>query len=1009
MSTTNDFSSNQIFNNDWNGLYSDNNTGNTFTSNQFFGNNNNGLHFQTNTNNNTFSQNQFFSNDWSGLALETSSGNSLSDEKAYDNRNNGLYLYSISDNTISSLESYSNDYSGIVVKNSQNNLVYGGSIYSNKQHGVYLESASNNQILSVQSYSNSWHGIHLYLGSNNTLHNNQTYGNNNHGICFNASNQNTVSANTTFDNDWENISLWNSTNNILFSNSNYSNVVGGLKVDSDSMPSTLTIISDTFGNGGANTDFDIYVGSAYAHTLNLYNSTLASSTEIFGTVSPATASVISRKHDGSAGVTKIWGEHTIPSAVSETPQSEEVAKFNYANNLWEKSASAHIYVGTGTEDTNLNYDLSSASLGSGPYGYRLVAKTAGACTTSLKFDVFRNGTDVGDASCSSTYTDTNGGVNVGFKIDGGTSVEYAKGDTYTFTVWGDSGDTNTQKTVNMMQDGDVLGVASETTLELKGQAAGSNETTITRGSSGGYHINVAGTLDAQYYTMSYLGGTGGGLGLDLQSGATITNIANGTFNNFQNVGSTDTYLRVHTALIGTGAPTKNFSSLTFTEVSDGVPEFSVTESGGSAPSDNRYWLFTSPTCTGWDSCEDSDSEQNTTSGGSIRFSLPNSAPSAPQTPYVNNNSAQTGQASPVVGLTDTTPAFSAIFDDVDTADTAEYYQLQIGDDSDWSDAAELWDSNKTSITSCNEGDRCSDIVYAGSTLTAGQTFYWRIKFWDNSDAEGEWSTTQQFSMNNTPEVTNVTVNGGTNITLLENTTVPVNWTGTISDDNGSDDIATVQGKLYRSGVANAENCTPNDNNCYADADCTLSNCAGTSCTATCTINMQFHTDPTDTGSSYAAQYWKGWLQATDDQSTTGTGDSTAEIEVLTLMTIEVTSSITYGTLTAGGSRSDVTTVITNTGNTAITDLTLTGEQMCTDFPTCSGSLILPNQQQYSLSPFTYGTGSSLTATPTIVTVNITKPTSSPSNQSSTLYWGIEIPTGKVPGDYSGRTTVDASP
>lgn len=61
-------------------------------------------------------------------------------------------------------------------------------------------------------------------------------------------------------------------------------------------------------------------------------------------------------------------------------------------------------------------------------------------------------------------------------------------------------------------------------------------------------------------------------------------------------------------------------------------------------------------------------------------------------------------------------------------------------------AVDKWNPGKSSMTSTDEGSRCPDITYAGSTLNSGTTYYWRIKFWDNSDIEGPWSATQNFTM-----------------------------------------------------------------------------------------------------------------------------------------------------------------------------------------------------------------------------------------------------------------------
>src|SRR6185295_7551707 len=149
-----------------------------------------------------------------------------------------------------------------------------------------------------------------------------------------------------------------------------------------------------------------------------------------------------------------------------------------------------------------------------------------------------------------------------------------------------------QKTVTVMQNADTITVPSGRTLELKGQGVGSNETLVRRDTtfsgSEGYSIDVAGAIDAQYYTISYLKGPTDGYGLDLQSGATVTNLANGTFNNYKTVTANDAFVRVHSNLIGTGTPTQAFSTLTFTQ-SGGQPEWSIAEAGGTAGS--GYWNF----------------------------------------------------------------------------------------------------------------------------------------------------------------------------------------------------------------------------------------------------------------------------------------------------------------------------------------------------------------------------------------------------------------------------------
>ena len=82
------------------------------------------------------------------------------------------------------------------------------------------------------------------------------------------------------------------------------------------------------------------------------------------------------------------------------------------------------------------------------------------------------------------------------------------------------------------------------------------------------------------------------------------------------------------------------------------------------------------------------------------------------------------------------------------------YQIEVDNNSDFSST--IWDSTKTSLASSTpEGTRIADIEYGGSALASSTTYYWRIKFWDDSNAEGDWSTvTATFSLSagNTAEV-----------------------------------------------------------------------------------------------------------------------------------------------------------------------------------------------------------------------------------------------------------------
>ena len=386
------------------------------------------------------------------------------------------------------------------------------------------------------------------------------------------------------------------------------------------------------------------------------------------------------------------------------------------------------------------------------------------------------------------------------------------------------------------------------------------------------------------------------------------------------------------------------------------------------------------------------------------------APNPPLIPYANNDDAQSGQVSPVYKLIDLTPAFSAIYEDDNINDTATYYEIEVGTNPDWF-IVETWSSGKIAISSCTNGNRCSDITYSGPTLSNGVTYYWRILFWDNYGKQGIWSDTQQFSINGYPTVTNVTVNNSANISLNENSTTSINWTAFVTDVDGYDDIDITTGKIYRSGVTNVNDCTDNDLNCYSDNACSLSNCSGTTCTVTCSANIYFFADATDSNSDYPSEFWLGWIKAIDQQNYDSEDFSPTDVTDLESLTaLQVDSNISFGTLFAGENTGSTnqSTLITNTGNSPI-DAELYGTNMCKDYPTCTGTQIPVDNMKYSNSSFNYNTeGTVLTDTANLLQLNISKPNTSPSNSSGTIHWGILLPYILETGTYLGENTILAT-
>jgi hypothetical protein len=156
------------------------------------------------------------------------------------------------------------------------------------------------------------------------------------------------------------------------------------------------------------------------------------------------------------------------------------------------------------------------------------------------------------------------------------------------------------------------------------------------------------------------------------------------------------------------------------------------------------------------------------------------------------------------------------------------------------------------------------------------------------------------AQNQTPGVGTITFNGGNNITLVESATTTVTATATVSDGNGYTDIASVTGKIYRSGVTS--DCSDDNNNCYSNSACATSSCSVNSCTATCSYNVWFHADPTDASSSYPTQNWEAWIKAVDKQNASSSATSSG-VEMNTLYAFD-TAQLYEGWQTSSASTTD---------------------------------------------------------------------------------------------------------
>lgn len=116
-------------------------------------------------------------------------------------------------------------------------------------------------------------------------------------------------------------------------------------------------------------------------------------------------------------------------------------------------------------------------------------------------------------------------------------------------------------------------------------------------------------------------------------------------------------------------------------------------------------------------------------------------PTQPTVPYCNGSANPTNVTTPA-------PTFSAIFNDPDSGDTGNYYEIEVNTNSSFSGTV-MWDSGIQSMTATAIGARSPNITYEGSTLNwTGTTYYWRIRFGDSTALMSPWSVTQNFTTHN---------------------------------------------------------------------------------------------------------------------------------------------------------------------------------------------------------------------------------------------------------------------
>ncbi len=255
---------------------------------------------------------------------------------------------------------------------------------------------------------------------------------------------------------------------------------------------------------------------------------------------------------------------------------------------------------------------------------------------------------------------------------------------------------------------------------------------------------------------------------------------------------------------------------------------------------------------------------------------------------------------------------------------------------------------KGTVNSTSSNPYCFRLTKAGTALDA-YTNYPQIQF------------------HSVPTVASISVNNSNPITLIANTTTTISVNFQISDSDGCSDVFTsgnVTTTLYR--TSKTSSCEANTFNCYKASSVTVHSCSppGTSANATTTFYIQYFADATDASSSYTTDSWRATIDFVDSAGLGGSSSS-ATTSLSTLVAIDIsTSSLSYGTVTAGSDTSSTnqTVTIKNAGNSSTT-LKINGTAL-----TLSGNSLATSSQHYATSSFTFG-GSEQALSDTATTIS----------------------------------------
>ncbi|MCD4771305.1 hypothetical protein K8R30_02710 [archaeon] len=281
------------------------------------------------------------------------------------------------------------------------------------------------------------------------------------------------------------------------------------------------------------------------------------------------------------------------------------------------------------------------------------------------------------------------------------------------------------------------------------------------------------------------------------------------------------------------------------------------------------------------------------------------------------------------------------------------------------------------------------------------------------------NTTSELTVGNTaPEIHNMSINGGVDITLTPNSTTLVECVAVIVDYNGEADITAANATFFDSSIPQSN---PDDNNNhYTNSSCHINtsfisfngfNDDGESALANCTFQILYYAN---------AGSWNCTIQANDTEGGIGTG--TKQGTISPLLSLGLPDWISYGLINATSVSNEQTINITNYGNVKA-NLSLEGyganpndgnamnctlgasKNISVDLEKYNLTTSAPGQLNFTQFQANY---TNLTTTPAVKQFNLTSRTDDTTDDTiKPTYWRIYVPTG-VAGTCTGNIVFGAT-